>query len=93
VSIEALLLTCAIDAKEGRDVATIDIPGAFMQADMDDEVIHVRLQGRMAMLMVEIDPTYKKYIGKENDQPVLSIRLLKALYGTLRAARLFWKLL
>jgi hypothetical protein len=37
--VEALLLTCAIDAKEGRDVATVDIPGAFMQAYMDDEII------------------------------------------------------
>jgi hypothetical protein len=35
VAIESLLLTCVIDATEERDVATVDIPGAFMQADMD----------------------------------------------------------
>jgi hypothetical protein len=35
VSIEALLLSCMIDALEGRDVATCNIPGAFMQADID----------------------------------------------------------
>jgi hypothetical protein len=29
VSIDALFLTSIIDAKEGRDVATVDIPGAF----------------------------------------------------------------
>jgi hypothetical protein len=79
VSVEALLLTCAIDAKEGRDVATVDIPGAFTQADMDDEIIHVRLHGRMAERMTENDPVYKKYVGRERDQPVLYIRLLKAL--------------
>jgi len=28
VSTEAVLLTSAIDAKEGRDVATVDLPGA-----------------------------------------------------------------
>jgi hypothetical protein len=32
-----------IDAIERRDLATIDIPGAFMQADMDD-VVHMRLE-------------------------------------------------
>jgi hypothetical protein len=25
-----------IDALEGRDVAVLDVPGAFMQADMDE---------------------------------------------------------
>jgi hypothetical protein len=44
VSIEALMLSCVIDAKEGRDVATADIPGAFMQAEMD-EVVHMRMGG------------------------------------------------
>eukprot|EP00957_Ditylum_brightwellii_P196404 14964730-Ditylum_brightwellii.AAC.1 len=36
VAIESLMLSCLIDAKEGRDVVTVDIPGAFMQADMDE---------------------------------------------------------
>eukprot|EP00957_Ditylum_brightwellii_P151234 11515396-Ditylum_brightwellii.AAC.1 len=31
----ALLLSCVINAKEKRDVATLDVPNAFMQADMD----------------------------------------------------------
>eukprot|EP00957_Ditylum_brightwellii_P121850 9292240-Ditylum_brightwellii.AAC.1 len=35
-AIESLMLSCLIVAKEGRDVATVDIPGAFMQADMDE---------------------------------------------------------
>jgi hypothetical protein len=35
VSIEAVLLSSTIDAHEERDVATIDITGAFMQAEMD----------------------------------------------------------
>jgi hypothetical protein len=31
VATEAVLLSCIIDAKEGRDVAVIDIPNAFIQ--------------------------------------------------------------
>jgi len=35
VSMEALFLTCIIDAEEGRDIATVNMPGAFMHAYMD----------------------------------------------------------
>jgi hypothetical protein len=35
VATEVLILTCLIDAIEGQDVATCDIPGSFMQSDMD----------------------------------------------------------
>jgi hypothetical protein len=40
VLIESLFLSCTIDAKESRKVVTCDIPGAFMQTDID-EIIHV----------------------------------------------------
>lgn len=38
VSLEALMLSCAIDAKEGCDVAMADILRVFMQIDMDQTV-------------------------------------------------------
>jgi hypothetical protein len=47
VAIESVLLSATIDAMEGRDVATLDIPGAFMQADID-EVVHVKFEGEIA---------------------------------------------
>ena len=49
VAIESLFLSCVIDAKERRDVMTCDIPGAFMQANMD-EVLYMRLEGPLAKL-------------------------------------------
>jgi hypothetical protein len=30
VTIESVMLSCIIEAEEGRDVATVDIPSAFM---------------------------------------------------------------
>jgi len=36
VSLEAMMMSCAIDSKENRYVAIADIPGAFLHADMDD---------------------------------------------------------
>jgi hypothetical protein len=47
VAIEALMSSCVIDAKDGCDVATANIPGAFMQTDMVDTV-HIVLEGTMA---------------------------------------------
>ena len=37
VSAEAVMLTCVIDAVEGRDVAVINVPNAFVQTVVEDE--------------------------------------------------------
>ena len=64
-----------------------------MQADMD-ELVHMRLEGTMAELLVRLDPKlYRKYVQIVNGKSVLYVELKKALYGTMRAALLFWKLL
>jgi hypothetical protein len=45
-SLEALFMTCIIDAKENRYMVISYVPGAFLQTDMDEEV-HVRFDGPM----------------------------------------------
>ena len=52
---ESVMLSCTIDTEEQRDVATADIPGAFMQADMICN-LHVELEGTIADLLASIDP-------------------------------------
>ena len=42
--LDSSLTLYVIAALEGRDVAVIDVPGAFMQTDLD-ELIHVRFTG------------------------------------------------
>ena len=56
VATEALMLTCVIDAMEHRDVATVDIPGAFIQADMGGEYINIKLEGKMVYLLAKLNP-------------------------------------
>ena len=90
VATEALMLTCAIDALEGRDIATVDIPGAFMQADMVGDDVNMKIEGKMADLFTKLDPKlYRKYIVDENGKYVLYVRLKKALYGIIQEAMLF----
>ena len=91
ISTEAVFLTALVDAWENRKMAVLDVPGAFMQVDMD-ELVHVRFRGEMVDKLLEIDPElYSSYVSEEHGEKVMYVELLKALYGTLRAARLFWE--
>ena len=90
VSLEAIMLTMAIEAAEGREVATIDIPGAFLHTDIDEDVV-MQLKGKLAELMVQVDPKlYRKYIVTENGHKVLYVKAQKAVYGLLRSSLLFY---
>jgi hypothetical protein len=75
-----MLITSTIDAFEGRDVAIVDVPGAFLTAGIDEEVI-MCIRRRLAELVVKTAPEiYRKYIYVGNDnKPVLYVKLLKAL--------------
>ena len=85
------MLSCTINAKEGRDVGIVNIPNAFMQVNMNDTV-HMKLEGKMAELLVKIDPKlYRPYVMTENGKTALYVEFKKALYGTLKAVLLFWK--
>ena len=90
----SIMLSCMIDAYEKRDVATADIPGAFLQTKWPkgERDVHVMLDGEMAMLLAKIDPTtYQKYVHHRRGQPYIYCKLNVALYGTILAAVLFWK--
>jgi hypothetical protein len=65
VTTEAVLLSCIIDAKEGRDVAVIDIPNAFIQTRVEDEgdMAIIKICGVLVDILVQIAPNiYKSYI-------------------------------
>ena len=86
------MITAVIDALEERDVAVVDIPNAFVQTRMDDEKVIMKMRGRLVDLMCTIAPdVYTKYVTIENGVKVLYLRLLNALYGTLKAALLFYQ--
>ena len=59
---EGVMLTFAIDAHEGRDVAVIDEPGAFPHAFTGKEIIML-LKGPVAEMMVHVSPKlYRPFI-------------------------------
>jgi hypothetical protein len=94
VSTEGLMTTLAIDAKENRYVVTADVEGAYLHADMDELVIMV-FEGDMVDYMVQTNPEkYAKYVHTtKSGKKLLYVQLIKALYGCIQSAMLWWKLL
>ena len=92
VAVESLLLSCDIDAKEKRAFVTTDIPGAFMQTDVD-EVTRLRLEGPLASLLAKVDPHLcNRCLERDKKgKPAMHVKPKKASCGTLQAAMLFWK--
>ena len=68
ISIDALFLTCMVDALEQQDLVTCDVPGAFMQADIN-KLIHVHLDGDLAQVLLKVDPSYKKFLSFNGTSP------------------------
>ena len=93
VSNDNLLITCAIDAHEERDVATIDLPSAYLHTPYKGPEVIMVLRGRLAELMVEVNPErYKPFlIYTSKGVALLYVRMNKAMYGMLQSALLFYR--
>ena len=86
------MATCLIDAIEGRNVATADIPGAFLQATMDDDV-WIKFENEVADVLVELDPErYKSCVYYHNGRKFLYAKVINAIYGDMKSALLFYQL-
>ena len=94
VALDSVFLTAAIDAHEGRDVAVVDLPGAYLSVSLDEsDTVDMVLRGTMAELMALTAPqVYRKYVAVDGrGQKVLYVRLQRALYGLLKSALLFYR--
>ena len=72
VATESIFMTSAINAKEGRDVAVVDIPGAFLQTKASDGTV-IELQGTLVNILVEVDLMWKKYVVYEGKKKTPTI--------------------
>jgi hypothetical protein len=90
ISTDALFITLVIDAMEGRDVATIDIPGAFLQTEAKPGTF-MKITGPMVDILCQINPKlYSPYVTTEKGKRVLYTEASKAIYGMVDSAFLFW---
>jgi hypothetical protein len=98
-ALESIMLTAVIDAHEERDVMTCNIPNAFIQALMPevkdgDERVMMKITGVLVDLLVELNPElYGPYViyEKHKRNKVLHVQVMRAIYGMLEAAILWYK--
>jgi hypothetical protein len=97
LALESIMITGVIEAKEERDVVTCDIPSAFIQAlllkkDPGDDRVVMKITGVLIDMLVNINPElYGPAVVLEKRKKVLYVEVLKAIYGMLEAALLWYK--
>jgi Reverse transcriptase (RNA-dependent DNA polymerase) len=91
IATDALMITLMVDAAERRDVATADVVGAYLHALMPDYVL-MKLVGDAVDIMCSVNPRYNEFVAIEHGKKVLYLRLLKALYGCVKSALLWYDL-
>ena len=91
VSSDALILSIIIDAYEQRDVATADVAGAYLKAFMDDFVL-MKFTGESVDILCKMNPEHAKFVTVENGVKTLYVRLVKAIYGCVKSALLWYNL-
>ena len=93
LQLESLFISMMIDVLEGRDVAIFDIPGAYLHAEIpEDKMLLMRFRGQFADLMAEVNREHKKKIMYENGKKVLYVRVVRAIYGCIESAMLWYNL-
>ena len=93
-STDSVLITGVIEAKQQRDVMTLDIPNAFVQTPIPqgDERVIMKIRGVLVDILCQLAPeVYQPYVVEERNNKLLYMEMLKALYGMLVASLLYYK--
>jgi hypothetical protein len=88
VSLPSVFMVAGIAAKERRKVTSLDIGGAYLNADMEPHEVFVKLDPLMAAILVRLRPEYKKFLRPDG---TMLVQLKKALYGCIESAKLWYE--
>ena len=93
VSQDGLEATCTIDAYEGRDNMSMDVPNAFIQTHTPkgENRIIMKITGVMVKYLIDIAPEYREFVVLENGKRVVYVEVLRAIYGMLISSLLWYK--
>ncbi|CAM9111465.1 unnamed protein product, partial [Ectocarpus fasciculatus] len=87
-SIPALFMVFAIAAKEGRHVASADIGGAYLNADIEKGPLFMRVSRNLVKYFLKLDPNLSEFACEDG---TLLFQIVKAMYGTVEAGRLWYE--
>jgi len=79
---------------EERHIINGDVPGAFLNGLFSDsgEKVYAKFTGKLVDVLCEVKERYKEFVTYENGKKVLYVLLNKALYGTVQAALIWYKM-
>lgn len=83
-AIAELVLVNAVSKK--YDFELWDIKSAYLNASNGDSIINMKLSAEITEQLIKLKPDWSKYVH----HGTLTVQLLKALYGTKEAARLWY---
>ena len=84
---ESLFTTLVIDAYEESDIATFNIPGAYLHSKTPvDKNVILKLRGHFLDITCDINEEYRQYLRYEKGQIVLYLRVISAIYGCIESA-------
>ena len=89
--LSSVFSVAAIAACESRYVATCDIGGAFLNADMfkgSGRTVIVKLDPHITKMLTKLKPDYESFVG---DDGHLFVELDKAMYGCIESAKLWYE--
>ncbi|GFH56607.1 hypothetical protein CTEN210_13083 [Chaetoceros tenuissimus] len=93
LAVESLMALLVVFAHEKRDVAVFNVPGAYLHADLPpDKFVLLKIEGQFVDIMVDVNPEFKEDVRYENGKKVLYVQILKALYGMIESALLWYEL-
>ena len=96
-ALESIMLLSVVDAHEEHNIMCIDIANAFIQMEMPEwkageERVIMKITGVLVDYLVKFAPhIYAKHMVYEKGKRVLYVVVLKAIYGMLIAALLWYK--
>jgi hypothetical protein len=73
------------------DVATTDVAGAYLKATMKD-VVFMKFHGESVDILCEMNPKHERFVTIEQGKRTLYVRLIKAIYGCVKSALLWYEL-
>ena len=68
------------------------MPGAYLNADMRENIIILKTEDEFMNIMCEVNPEYRKNVRMENYVNLLYLGLLKYLYGCMEYILLWYNL-
>ena len=82
-----VLINLNLASYQRKHLATIDIKGAYLHADLQSN-IYMKLDKQIAKYLIQLDPTFHPFLHQDGH---LVVALRKSLYGLQEAANLWYQ--